>query len=244
MAEDTGNTDDAEDIEDTDDLLTGAAIERATRAYYDARPIVGDAWDAEPAGDLADPRPELRRLEEDLRRVVRGRRVLEVACGTGALTRVAAEVKASVLAIDASETCIRLARERAVPGDVRFEVGDAYDLAALPADFSAALAGGFFHLVPRRRRGAFLDGLESRLLPGSPVFLCATRARTLRAKKRAFPHPDGSDTLSRRQLADGRAFVIVNNELDASELRELFGPRGRDLQVVVGDAFWWVSYTI
>jgi hypothetical protein len=70
--------------------VTEAAIAHATREYYDARPRLGYAWDAEPAGDFPDIRPEQGRMEATLRGVVQRRPTLELACGTGSMTRVAA----------------------------------------------------------------------------------------------------------------------------------------------------------
>jgi SAM-dependent methyltransferase len=171
--------------------------------------------------------------------------VLEVACGTGPWTRVVADVATSVLATDSSENCIRLAREAGPwPPGVTFQVCDAFDLSALPAGFGAGMAGGFFHLVPKRRQTEFLQGFHGRLAPGARVFLDASRTRTERGKKRQFQDPHGPDLLCRRDLKDGRSFVIVNNEFDEAELRRIFGPLGRDLQVEVGDCWWWVTYSI
>jgi hydroxypyruvate isomerase len=222
-----------------------AAMARATVEYYDGRPVLGDAWDGEPTGPLADVTEEERRMESAMRETVRGRQVLEVACGTAPWTRLAAEVATSVLGTDSGETCIRLAREAGPwPPGVTFEVCDAFDLSGLPGGFSAGISGGFFHLVPKRRQAEFLQTFHGRLAPGARVFLCATRTRTERGKKRQFQSPHGPDLLCRRDLKDGRSFVIVNNEFDEAELRRIFEPVGRDLQVEVGDAWWWVTYTI
>lgn len=76
-------------------------------------------------------------LPDDLR----GRRVLDAGCGTGALAARLAARGARVLAVDLSPTLIALARERLPadkgPGHIDFEVGD-----------MAALASGEFdHVV-------------------------------------------------------------------------------------------------
>jgi SAM-dependent methyltransferase len=224
--------------------LTEAAIAQATREYYDARPRWGDAWDAEPAGDFPDIRPEQGRMEGALRGVVQGRPALELACGTGSMTRVAAAVAQSIVAIDSSDTCIRLAREACSLPHVSFQVGDAFELSALTGDFSAGFACGFFHLVPKRRQLEFLRGFHSRLAPLSRVFLSASRTRTIRAKSRLFRRPNWPDDLCNRTLKDGRSYVIVNNEFDEGELRRVFSPLATDLEIEVGDAWWWVTYSI
>jgi magnesium-protoporphyrin O-methyltransferase len=62
---------------------------------------------------------------------LRGRRLLDAGCGTGALAIEAARRGATVVAIDISPTLVGLARERvgriAGPGSVQFEVGDMLD---------------------------------------------------------------------------------------------------------------------
>lgn len=65
----------------------------------------------------------LSRLPADLR----GRRVFDAGCGTGALAIEAARRGAEVVAVDISPTLVGYARERVpadLPGSVRFEAGD------------------------------------------------------------------------------------------------------------------------
>ncbi|MCY4017273.1 MAG: methyltransferase domain-containing protein, partial [Gammaproteobacteria bacterium] len=67
-------------------------------------------------------------LPEDLR----GARLLDAGCGTGALAVAAARRGAQVLAIDLSPTLVGLARERAPadlgPGAIDFRTGDMLEL--------------------------------------------------------------------------------------------------------------------
>jgi hypothetical protein len=60
---------------------------------------------------------------------MRGLRLLDAGCGTGALSVEAAKRGASVVAIDVSRSLVQVARERAAgtPGEIRFEVGDMLD---------------------------------------------------------------------------------------------------------------------
>lgn len=69
---------------------------------------------------------------------LRGRRVLDAGCGTGALAIEAARRGADVVAIDLSPTLVNLARERAPRGlPIEFRVGDMLD----------AGLGQFHHVV-------------------------------------------------------------------------------------------------
>jgi ubiquinone/menaquinone biosynthesis C-methylase UbiE len=65
-------------------------------------------------------------------------RLVDVACGQGVLCRMLRERGVEVTGIDAAEPLIRAARQRG-PDDIRYQVGDARDLAFLPeSSFDAA----------------------------------------------------------------------------------------------------------
>jgi hypothetical protein len=66
----------------------------------------------------------------------------------------------------------------------------------------------------------------------------------MRAKSRQFRFSGRPDSMSRRQLTDGRSFVIVNNDFDEEELWQIFGSVAHNLRVEVGEAWWWVTYSI
>ncbi len=217
-------------------------IRRATIEYYDRRPVLRDDWENEPAGRFPDPAPERAALNQALQAAVRNRRVLEVACGTGLATRTAAEVADSILATDSSETCIRLAKQETSLSNVEFTVSDALELENIPDGFDAAFASGFFHLLATKQRDSFLNRLHSKLRPGSPVFFSASHTRTLRAKKRRFQPVGSLDVFCSRTLSDGSTYQMINNEFDEAALHECFGKRTNELQVHVGDAWWWVTY--
>lgn len=69
---------------------------------------------------------------------VRGKAVLDVACGQGVLCRILQQAGAEVSGVDAADELIDAARQRSDAG-IRYQVGDARDLEMLPANaFDAA----------------------------------------------------------------------------------------------------------
>ena len=115
-------------------------------------------------------------LPEDLR----GRRVLDAGCGTGALSVEAARRGAHVVAIDLSPTLVDLARER-LPSDlgegrIDFHVGDMFDPALGRFDHVVAMDS----LIHYRARDTarVLAGFADRT-DGSIVFTFAPRTAML-----------------------------------------------------------------
>src|SRR5438874_920005 len=97
-----------------------------------------------------------------------GRRVLEVACGTGYWTVLVARTAAALVATDAVDEPMQIARAKEYgPHSVRFEIADAYALDPALGRFDAAMAIFWWSHVPRSRIGAFLSSLHAPLEPGA-----------------------------------------------------------------------------
>src|SRR5215212_811305 len=139
--------------------------------YYAARAHEYERVYAKP-----ERQDDLRRLHELVPEYFVGRRVLEVACGTGYWTRRIAPRAAHVTAFDRSPEVLALARARQPAADpVHFTLGDAFAPGDVPGTFDAAFAGFWLSHVLRSDVGRFLDGLHRRLLPGSVVLLLDNR---------------------------------------------------------------------
>ena len=97
-------------------------------------------------------------------------RLLDVGCGTGAASRAAASLAASVVGIDLSPKMIRQARELAEGLDnVTFEIADAERLPFDDGAFTALLCSNAFHHYPDPRRA--VDEMTRVLGPGGRIVL-------------------------------------------------------------------------
>ena len=80
-------------------------------------------------------------------------RLLDVGCGTGRASRVAASVAGAVVGVDLSSQMIAKARELAIGiGNVRFDVGDVDRLPFDDGAFTAVLCSNAFHHYPDPQR--------------------------------------------------------------------------------------------
>ena len=110
---------------------------------------------------------DLRAMEAWLAAPFAGRRVLEVACGTGYWTPLIAARAKSVLAVDYAVETLEIARSKTYEKqNVDFQQGDAYDLPAWPQKFSGSYAGFWWSHIPLEKIDSFLAGLHERLAPG------------------------------------------------------------------------------
>src|SRR5436305_941751 len=94
------------------------------RDYYAQRAAYSDRFYLEP-----ERQRDLRTMEAWLPSMFVGRRVLEVACGTGWWTPRGASFAREWLATDLNPETIEVARRKEMPSCVRFETVDAYTLA-------------------------------------------------------------------------------------------------------------------
>jgi 2-polyprenyl-3-methyl-5-hydroxy-6-metoxy-1,4-benzoquinol methylase len=178
-----------------------------------------------------------------MRESLTGRNVLEVACGTGYWTERLAPVAATIVATDASEEMLDIARSKHLPPSVSFVEADAYNLAALPGVFDGALANFWFSHVPRARVADFLTGLHTRLGHAASLFMADNSFQ--QGVGGELVQTEGSaDTFKRRYLSDNSEHLILKNYYTRDELASLFKPHARDLRIHIGDCYWWLSYRV
>jgi SAM-dependent methyltransferase len=191
------------------------------KAYYDRRALEYDDWWLG-QGLYADrERPgwedELRRLE-DVIRDLSPVRTLDVACGTGFLTR---HLRGEVVGLDASGRMLEVARLQAPAA--RFERGDALSLPFEEGAFDRVFTSYFYCHLEEEERKRFLA--EARRVAPELVVVASIRGdgddserweeRHLEdgsrwnVYKRVFEGPDLADELNGDLVFKGRWFVIV-----------------------------------
>lgn len=184
---------------------------------------------------------DLARMRSDIPALFEGRRVLEIACGTGYWTPLIAARTEAVLALDYNEETLAIARTKDYPkANVRFVQGDAYALPAWPELFSAAYAGFWWSHVPLGRLNAFLSGLHQRLEPGAVVAFMDNRYVEGSSTPLSRRDAEGN-TYQTRRLADGSAHEVLKNFPTARELRERLGAQAR---ITEYEYYWVASYRI
>ena len=129
-----------------------------------------------PPWDIGRPQDEVVRLLDEGRIVAP---VLDVGCGTGEHALACASRGLAAVGVDGAPTAIAKARAKAAERglSVRFEVGDALDLAFLGTTFQTVIDSGLFHVFEDEDRPRYAASLRNVLAPGGTAFvLCFSDA--------------------------------------------------------------------
>jgi demethylmenaquinone methyltransferase/2-methoxy-6-polyprenyl-1,4-benzoquinol methylase len=172
-----------------------------------------------------------------------GRRVLEIACGTGYWTERLAVSAQSVLATDLAEPMLAEAGKRDYPRqNVAFERQNLLDL-QVKGSFDAAF-GGFIwsHLSPADLK-KMIDGLHGLLEPGSRLLFIDNCYVAGSSTPIAYTDA-GGNTYQKRTLDDGSEYLIMKNFPKPDDFRTALGNRVADWTIQQSEYYWLLMYQI
>src|SRR5687768_7252953 len=150
-------------------------------------------------------------LREHLRRILSGQRVLELACGTGFWTAAIADAADSIVATDASEEVLDVARAKGLdPTRVLFTSADAYHPMQPSHDFTAGLSAFWWSHVPRARLTAFHDSFHAAVRPGARIVFVDNRFVAGSSTPICRTDAEGN-TYQLRHLPDGSTHEVLKN---------------------------------
>ncbi|MCC6850780.1 MAG: class I SAM-dependent methyltransferase [Comamonadaceae bacterium] len=173
-----------------------------------------------------------------------GRRVLEIACGTGWWTPHAARHAREWLASDVNPQTLDIARTKPLPACVRLARLDAYTLAGLVDEpFDAAFAGCWWSHVPLARLPEWLARLHARLERGARVVFIDNAYVPGSSTPIARRDAEGN-TYQLRRLDDGSTYEVLKNFPTRDEALALLGPRARRPQWRAWTHYWALEYEL
>lgn len=187
---------------------------------------------------------DLRAMEAWLPGVFTGRRVLEIAAGTGWWTPHGAARAAHWRATDLNPETLAVAQSKVMPACVQFQTVDAYTLAELGGEsFDAAFAGCWWSHVPLARLPSWLDTLHARLVPGAVVVMLDNSFVQTSSTPISRQDADGN-TYQQRPLDDGSTHEVLKNFPTADRAIAALGPRARNAEWVDWTHYWALRYTL
>lgn len=201
--------------------------------YYCRRASEYEAIYAKP-----ERQADLAVLRQAIAAVLRGARVLEIACGTGYWTQLVAGVASEVVATDLAEEPMRIAQSKSYEKQPVFTFADAYALPESLGRFDAALAVFWWSHVPRQRIGEFLASLHGRLEHGARVVLMDNRF--VEGSSTPVSEIDAQgNTYQLRRLGDGSQVRVLKNFPTEAELRSQLPPT---LNLEMLEYYWLADY--
>lgn len=187
---------------------------------------------------------DIARLRTHLCQSLAGRRVLELACGTGFWTAAIADSVESIFATDASEEVLQIARSKQLDhACVTFAYGDAYQPVTPTGNFNAGLAMFWWSHIPKARLTSFLESFHTVLTPGAWVVFADNRF--VEGSNSPISRTDAEgNTHQLRRLNDGSTHEALKNFPSADDLQCVLAPFAENLEIVLFDYFWCATYQI
>jgi SAM-dependent methyltransferase len=197
-------------------------------AYYDAR---AGEYDEDMRRALAGQREV---LDAQLRAFAARGRVLEVACGTGALTAELVPFANEITALDASTEMVELARARVTDPKVRFVHTDVFSWEPDPP-YDAVVFGFWLSHVPPSHFDRFWEIVDACLARNGRVFFMDEGPN----EEWKEDWIDERAGVVRRHLRDGSEHRAIKVLWDVEELRSTLWELGWDFEVGRAGWFYW-----
>ncbi len=187
---------------------------------------------------------ELEWLRHRVPEILRGRTVLEVACGTGYWTQYIAPAAKRVYAGDINESVLEIAREKPIPpGKATFFKADAVSLENVPAGCNAAFAGFWWSHVKKSGITQFVSNLAARLEAGAVVAILDNQFAGWSSTPLSRRDAEGN-TYQMRRLANGEQFEVLKNFPTAEELAQAVRPVAREAHLETLTYYWLMVFTL
>jgi SAM-dependent methyltransferase len=170
--------------------------------------------------------------------VLAGHTVLELGCGTGFWTEVAAESAQSVLAVDINASLVEIARERPMTeGKVSFRVLDALDLPEDIGKFSAVLVSFLWAHLNKKEQEQLLATLRKRL--GKDVLLVILDDAFVEGFSETIARTDAEGTTYQiLTTPEGERIEVPKSYPSDSALRKRLGDAVKQIKIERIEFFW------
>jgi len=171
---------------------------------------------------------DLSTLRSLLQKTVKERDVLEVACGAGYWTQVAAQTARS---------------KHYGPAKVSFEKRDAFDLSPVVGRFNAGLATFWFSHLKKSQIREFLVKFHQILSPNALVILIDNNYVPGSSTPISRMDEEGN-TYQLRTLDNGSQYEVLKNFPNETELRAAVGKLADRIKFIKLTYYWFLSYYV
>ncbi|MDD5529444.1 MAG: class I SAM-dependent methyltransferase [bacterium] len=187
---------------------------------------------------------EQRDITKAIKKNFSGRKVLEVACGTGYWTTFLSEVAKSIVAIDSSEAVLTSAKSKTYKCKITFRKGNAYKLPFTEGEFDGGLANFWFSHIPKSKIKSFLNNFHRVLKDKAIVFMCDNIFNEGVGGKLINGGKGDNNTYKIRTLEDNKEYKILKNYYSEKQIVDILGKNVSIVDIYFGKCFWYVCYEV
>jgi SAM-dependent methyltransferase len=219
-------------------MLDGIPIAGMLAEYYRKRATEYDTLYTAPAWQS-----ELPVLHGWLARHARGRTILEVACGTGYWTAIAAAVAREIVATDINPEMLAIAAARNLGAHVALVQADCWSLPDFRTAFDVGMAHLWWSHVRKQERRRFISHFASRLHGHATVLMIDENL--VEGFGMPISRRDAAgNTYQTRWLGNGDRYEIVKNYPDRRELEDCISPICEHIEILQLRHFWALRATV
>lgn len=184
---------------------------------------------------------DLAALRARIRKLLAGRKVLELACGTGYWTNVFAAGAAQVTALDLNEEVLAIARSKENAARVEFVRGNAWNIPDYGRRHDALFAGFWWSHVLLEDLDRFLAQALGAVAPGALIAFLDNRY--VEGSSTPVARRDASgNSYQLRKLDDGSSHEVLKNFPTEGELIKRASRHGWGAHVDLFGHYWLLTW--
>ncbi len=187
---------------------------------------------------VPERRREIDEQAEDLRELVRGKDILDLACGTGYWTQRMARTASFIAAADISAEMLREARKKEYDTPTAFVMADLYSLPFRAASFDMITLGFWFSHQPKQEYDLFFRQLAQPLKDDGLIWMIDNNPLAEGSQLNSVRTDVYGNNYKRRYLQTGEEYVILKNHFSEDQLKEIFAPYFTIRRLVFRTYYW------
>jgi len=188
--------------------------------------------------EIPPRREEIDQEAERLTELVRGRSVLDLACGTGYWTDIMSKTAACITASDISTGMIEQARGKQYQASVDFVRADLYHPPFSEKNFDVVTLGFWLSHHPKPNYETLFEPLSSLVRPDGLIWMIDNNPPAEGTQQDSIGTDEAGNNYKNRLLENGEKYVILKNYFSKDDLLKVFSSSFEVLQIIFGKYYW------
>jgi len=188
--------------------------------------------------DVPERRREIENHCKYLERIAKDKIVLDLACGTGYWTRIAANSANQVIGGDLAVEMIHQARQKNYCASTNFVACDLYHLPFQSKSFDLVILGFWLSHEPRQNFSRLFEIISDPLNKNGQIWMIDNNLPAEGAQIDSVRIDEDGNNFKLRKLADGTEYVILKNYFTKQELETILANRFQITNLIHEKYYW------